>query len=258
MDIKLTQQQFNRFRHLVYRECGINLHDGKQALLTARLVKRLRQTRIQGVEDYLGLLEIDERERILFFDAISTNHTFFFREDRHFECLTQDHKTIWCCAASSGEEPYSVAIQCLEIGFRPHILATDISTKVLKIGEAGIYPIEKMKNIPLPLVKKYFQKGTGKWKNHIRVKRHLRNLVHFQRFNLLTDQPPRLQFNVIFCRNVLIYFDHPVKQKVIDRLYPALKWDGYFIIGGAESLNNVRHRYRYLKPSLFLKARGDD
>lgn len=254
--MKITEKQFRTFSELVYHECGINLHEGKQQLLQARLSKRLRKTGIKSVKDYLRVLEQDEKELINFLDAVSTNHTFFFRESHHFNCLEESHLNIWCAACSSGEEPYSVAIYCLERGFRPTILATDISTNVLKMGDRAIYPSERAKNVPRSALKKYFQKGQGKWEDFIRVKDEPRRMVTFRRFNLVTDAPPIREFDVIFCRNVLIYFDNQVKERVINRLYDVLKWNGYFIIGGAESLNSIQHAYKYIKPSIYRKLHG--
>ncbi len=252
--MELTARQFAFFRELVYRECGIDLHEGKQQLLMARLSKRLRKTGIAQVEDYLRVVASDGDERIRFIDAISTNHTYFFREDHHFALLNAGHRRIWCAASSSGEEPYSIAIHCLEQGFRPAILATDISTSVLKIGQSGVYPLERTQRIPLATLKKYFQKGHGKWEGCVRLKDDIRRMVTFRRFNLLTDTPPPGEFDMIFCRNVMIYFDGPVKETVVNKLSRYLKPDGYFIIGGAESLNNLKHSLYFVRPSIYRKG----
>jgi len=252
--MNVTTRQFKRFSDLVYHECGINLHDGKQQLLQARLAKRLRSTGINSVDEYLRVLESDDQELIDFLDAISTNHTFFFRESRHFECLENSHRNIWCAASSSGEEPYSIAIDCLEKGFKPTILATDISTRVLQTGKRGIYPVERAKNVAPNTLRRYFQKGNGKWHKHIRVKDEVKRMVTFERFNLLTDSPPNQDFDVIFCRNVMIYFDSTVREKVIKKLYRVLKTNGYFIIGGAETLNDLEHPYKYLTPNIYMKT----
>jgi chemotaxis protein methyltransferase CheR len=254
--MKITTSQFKKFRRLVYDQCGINLHDGKQELLKARLVKRLRATGINSIDEYLKVLESDHQELTAFLDAISTNHTYFFREEQHFECLRGDHLKIWCAASSSGEEPYSIAIYCLEKGFKPTILATDISTTVLRFGKGGIYPVEKAKNVPPPLLERYFQKGYGKWYGCIRVKEEVREMVSFERLNLLTDPPPPGEFDVIFCKNVLIYFDNVVVTKVVSKLYDVLKWNGYLIIGGAESLNSIDHKFKYIRPSIYRKIPG--
>lgn len=245
--------QFRRFSDLVYRRSGIHLSEGKRSLLQARLSKRLRAVGIDSVEDYFGRLETDEREVVAFLDAISTNHTYFFRESRHFQMLQEDHRCVWCAACSSGEEPYSIAIHCLEKGFRPSILATDISTKVLAVAEKGIYDAEKAKQVPSDLLRKYFQRGVGTWGGRIRVKQDIQRMVAFKRLNLLTDPLPEGRFDVIFCRNVLIYFDRTVKEEVVNKLHQALRPSGYFIVGGAESLNNLRHPYRYIAPSIYMK-----
>jgi chemotaxis protein methyltransferase CheR len=252
--MELTARQFVFFQELVYRESGINLHEGKQQLLMARLSKRLRKTGIARVEDYLQVLARDGDERIRFIDAISTNHTYFFREDHHFTLLDAGHRRIWCAASSSGEEPYSIAIYCLEQGFRPAILATDISTSVLRTGQSGVYPLEKARRIPPATLKKYFQKGHGSWEGYIRLKDDIRRMVTFRRFNLLTDAPPPGEFDMIFCRNVMIYFDGAVKETVVNKLSRCLKPHGHFIIGGAESLNNLRHSLHYVRPSIYRKG----
>jgi len=253
-DMSLSERQFKELRELVYHACGINLHNGKRQLLQARLSKRLRRTGIKSVQKYLDVLEKDEEELIHFLDAVSTNHTLFFRESQHFEVLNSSHRNIWCAACSSGEEPYSVAIDCLEKGFRPSILATDISTNVLGMARRGIYPWEKTRMMPRHLLLKYFQKGQGQWEDFIRVKEEVRRMVTFGRLNLVTDPLPSRKFDVIFCRNVLIYFDSRVKEQVINRLYGLLKGNGYFIIGGAESLSSFQHRFKYIKPSIYRKT----
>ena len=254
MDI--TDGQFRRFSRLVYDQCGINLHAGKKQLLHARLAKRLRRTGISSTKEYLKVLESDSRELINFLDAISTNHTFFFRENHHFECLQEVHQTIWCAACSSGEEPFSIAIDCLEKGFRPRILATDISTSVLRIGQTGVYPVDRARNVAPHILRRYFKKGTGKWDGHVRVKDELKKMVTFKRFNLVSDPLANHEFDVVFCRNVLIYFDNDTKTDVVNKLYNTVKPGGYFVIGGAESLNTIKHEYKYVKPSIYMRPGG--
>ena len=251
--MEITAKQFKQFSSLVYQECGINLHDGKQQLLKARLAKRLRATGINSVHKYMQHLINNSDELVSFIDAISTNHTFFFRERHHFEHLQDCHQNIWCAASSSGEEPYSIAIHCMELGFKPSIHATDISTNVLQKGQQGIFPMEKAKSMPMALLKRYFKKGQGKWDGFIKVRDEIRNMVVFQRYNLVTDAVPSKQYDVIFCRNVLIYFDNQTKTTVVNKLHQALKKDGFLIIGGAESLNNINHDYRYVRPSVYAK-----
>ena len=251
--MEITTKQFRQFSSLVYQACGINLHDGKQQLLKARLAKRLRATGIDAVPKYLTYLKNNPGELVSFIDAISTNHTFFFREKHHFEYLQDCHQHIWCAASSSGEEPYSIAIHCMEQGFKPAIHATDISTHVLQKGQQGIFPMERAKTMPMDLLKRYFKKGQGKWRGFIKVRNEIRNMVVFQRYNLVTDSVPSKQYDIIFCRNVLIYFDNQTKALVVQKLHRALKKKGFLIIGGAESLNNISHSYDYVRPSIYAK-----
>jgi len=251
--MEITSKQFKQFSDLVYQECGINLHDGKQQLLKARLSKRFRATGIKSVQEYLAHLKNNSDELVSFIDAISTNHTFFFREQHHFKYLQDCHQNIWCAASSSGEEPYSIAIHCLEQGFKPSIHATDISTNVLQKGQQAIFPMERARSLPLALLKKYFKKGQGKWHGFIKVRNEIRNMVVFQRYNLVTDAVPAKQYDIIFCRNVLIYFDNQTKATVVNKLHRSLKKDGFLIIGGAESLNNIEHGYSYVSPSIYSK-----
>jgi chemotaxis protein methyltransferase CheR len=143
----------------------------------------------------------------------------------------------------------------LEQGFRPQILATDISTQVLATGKQGIYPISRTARTPHHILKKYFQKGHGKWDGYVRLKGEVKEIVTFRRFNLLTDFAPSEAFDVIFCRNVMIYFDAVARSKVIEKLHGALKENGYLIIGGAESLSGLAHKYQYVCPSIYSKQR---
>lgn len=249
--MNLTASQFTKLSDLIYRRSGIYLTENKTSLLQARLAKRLRALGLRSIQEYFQRLEKEEAEVVAFLDAVSTNHTFFFREDSHFQWLNKQHLSIWCAASSSGEEPYSIAIHCLEKGFRPAILATDISTRMLAAGQRAIYDGAKSKHIPPNLLHRYFLKGLGSQEGYVRVKEEIRRMVAFKRFNLVTDRPPEQAFDVIFCRNALIYFDRTVKEEVINKLAKALKPSGYFIVGGAESLTNLRHPYRYVAPSVY-------
>jgi chemotaxis protein methyltransferase CheR len=253
--MNISTQQFKHLSDIVYQECGIYLHDGKQQLLQARVSKRLRSTAIKSIDEYINRLKKDPQELVSFIDAVSTNHTFFFRESHHFNYLNDIHQNIWCAASSSGEEPYSIAIHCMEKGFKPSIHATDISTNVLQMGQRGVFPFERARSVSSPILKKYFKKGQGKWNGYIKVRREIRGMVSFRRYNLVTDAVPPMEYDIIFCRNVLIYFDNETKAKVVNKLYGALKSGGYLAIGGAESLNNIEHRYTYISPSIYRKDR---
>lgn len=249
---RLTNRQYKRFCTLVYNETGINLTEDKRELLNARLAKRLRIWGIHA-DAYFDLILNDAREMVKFIDAVSTNHTFFFRESRSFKYLNQDCSRIWCAAASSGEEPYSLAAYCHHLGFKPSILATDISDACLEIGRRGIYPIKCMSNIPVDILKRGFQKGRNQWDGYVRIKPEVKRMVSFERFNLLKGKLFDTLFDVIFCRNVMIYFDQATKETVVENLWRVLRPGGYFIIGGAESLNGLKHSLKYIEPSVYMK-----
>ncbi len=248
----LTDSQFKKYCEIVYSESGIKLTEEKRELLNSRIAKRIRKLDLQPGK-YLSLIKKDPDEMKIFLDAISTNHTFFFRESNSFKYLDKSCGKIWCAASSSGEEPYSLATYCLELGFEPSILATDISVSCLEAGVKSIYHKKCMKNIPKHILRKYFQKGKDKWEDYVRPKKHVRQLVKFERFNLLRNPLPSEIFDIIFCRNVMIYFDNPTKENVVHRLTKVLKHGGYFIIGGAESFGGIKHNLKYVEPSVYMK-----
>jgi len=249
----LNKRQFKKYCDIVYNESGIKLTEEKRELLYARIGKRTRKLGVQA-DKYLSMIEKDPVELNLFLDAISTNHTYFFRESNSFKFLDQSCKNIWCAASSSGEEPYSLATYCLELGFAPSILATDISDSCLDKGGKAIYPKKCLSNIPKHMIRRYFQKGLDKWEDYVRVKKSVRKMVTFEKFNLLKDSPFSKTFDIIFCRNVMIYFDNPTKEAVLHKLIGVLKHGGYFIIGGAESLSGINHNLKYIEPSVYRKC----
>jgi len=248
----LTDKHFGNYCRLVYEEVGIKLTEEKRALLNGRLAKRLMSLSVSP-EQYYEMILADPREKSRFIDAISTNHTYFFREARAFKVVSLGCKEIWCAAASSGEEPYSLAMYCLQQGVAPSILATDISERCLAKAGQGVYPDQSIKQIPGAMLKTYFEKGRNQWAGHIRVKPRVRSLVDFKKLNLLKDPLPDRRFDAIFCRNVMIYFDTPTKEHVIARLVSVLKPKGYFVIGGAESLSGLAHGLKYIEPSIYFK-----
>ena len=249
---KLTDKQFKKYCQIVYNEAGINLTTEKRELLNARIAKRLRHLDI-GANHYLRLIQKDPRELKVFLDAISTNHTYFYRESKSFKYLNNGPKDIWCAASSSGEEPYSLATYCMELGFMPSILATDIAESCLATARKAVYPMQRVQSIAPEILRRYFQKGQGRWQGYVRIKPVIRKMVHFDRFNLLKDTPASRQFDMIFCRNVMIYFDKITKEKVVTKLYGSLKSGGHFIIGGAESLSGLSHPLKYVEPSVYRK-----
>jgi len=249
---KLTNKQFSKYCEIVYRESGINLTEDKRELLNSRISKRIR-TLVINAEQYLSLIQKDHQEMKLFLNAISTNHTFFFREAKSFKYMDNSPREIWCAASSSGEEPFSLATYCLERGFRPSILATDISTDCIKTAQQAVYPIQRSSGIPKSMLKRYFQRGQGRWDGYFRAKPDVRKMIRFERFNLLKDNPVSNTFDMIFCRNVMIYFDNTTKEYVVNKLSSVLKNSGYFVIGGAESLSGLNHKLKYVEPSVYLK-----
>ncbi len=270
---ELKPLDFERISKLVYEHCGINLHDGKKELVKARLGKRLREGNFESFSDYHQFItsEAGTDELVAMIDSISTNLTYFFREESHFHRLrsilagigTDRDRSgspklfrIWSAGCSTGEEPYSLAMtakECLNGTDRVKVLATDISTRVLKTAMNGIYAEEKIKNLPLPLMKKFFQIGSGRWAGSFRVKKDLRESVDFMRFNLMDQPPPDFSFDVIFCRNVMIYFDKRTQGVLVNRFYHCLQKGGYFFIGHSESLTGLNHAFKYIEPSVYRK-----
>jgi len=268
---ELSDRNFRRFSQLVYENCGINLHDGKKELVRARLGKRLRATGCKNFNTYFKLLNEDAKgwELVHMLDAISTNQTFFFREEKHFEFLKEkafpSYKALlpkrlrlWSAGCSSGEEPYSLALWLTEHfeqidSFDVKIMATDISTKVLAKAERGVYPKKQLSKIPKHQLRKYFQRGVGRQEGFLRVKQPLKDMVEFQRHNLMGPFEHENSFHLIFCRNVMIYFQRETRESLIDKFYSCLEVGGYFLIGHAESLTGIKHRFKYVQPSVYKK-----
>ncbi|MEW6079364.1 MAG: protein-glutamate O-methyltransferase CheR [Thermodesulfobacteriota bacterium] len=252
--MKLNEAQYALLIDLAYREAGINLK-GKHRLIETRLFQRFRQLGLTSVDDYFRRLRSDPAERSSFIDAIATTHTFFFRESGTFKYLRKGSAaSIWCAACSSGEEPYSVAMDCLEKGFAPQVLATDLSRNMLDLAQKGVYPPDKIKKMDERMLAKYFRiSGEGPLRT-VSVREEVRRQVTFKAFNLVTDDMPGRRFDVIFCRNVMIYFDLPTRKKVLDKLHESLKQKGYLIVGGAESLSFLDHPYRFIEPSVYQKV----
>ncbi len=271
---ELKERDFEKISRLVYQISGINLHEGKKELVSARLGKRLREGGFKSFADYYRYVASDEGidEIVKMIDAVSTNLTSFFREESHFtkfsellrffaeKAVHEAHPLkllIWSAGCSTGEEPYSLAIVVRESitneSVQVKLLATDISTGVIHTAKEGIYSMDKVKNIPQFLLNRYFQKGSGKWDGYVRIKNELRDMIHFKVFNLMQSPPSKPKFDFIFCRNVMIYFDIPTRQRIVDNFYNALNAGGYFFIGHSESLTGINHSFKYVEPSVYKK-----
>ena len=258
---------------LVYEKSGITLHEGKRALVSARLQKRLRHAGVTTFRDYVKLLQADASgdELTAMLDAITTNHTSFFREPQHFEYLEQailpalrDRSRVtpilgWSAACSTGEEPYSIALTAARVlgddaGRRVRLLASDISTRAIERASAGVYKADRLADLPRHLVLKYFQKAMGGEPGLLQVSAPVRQLVEFRRLNLLHPAPPGPPFDFIFCRNVMIYFDRAAQQRVIDTLERRLARGGHLFVSHSEGLNGLRHGLTWVAPAIYRRG----
>ncbi len=255
--IRLSPAQHQKLSRIVYKESGIVLNEKKYTLLVARLAKRMRMTKTSCVSDYIRLISSNQDEFTEFIDATTTNHTYFFRENKHCEYMVKNiDRTnplkIWSAASSSGEEPYSIAVQLLANSFLFDIYASDVSSSMLKKCRRAIYPKERVKNVPLSILHRYFQNGNGRWQDHVRVKSEVQEYVGFGKHNLISDTPMDT-FDIIFCRNVMIYFDTPTRQKVVTSLCRALNPGGYLFVGMSENLHGLEHGLSLVLPSGYQK-----
>jgi chemotaxis protein methyltransferase CheR len=274
MTTNATEEAACRYiAELVYDRCRIQLQDGKNALIKARLGKRMRQLGFDGLAEYCDFLRATENAAEItgVIEALTTNFTGFFREADHFEFLVKqalpsappkDRRRIriWSAASSSGEEPYSIGISLAEhcppvLGWDWLIAASDISAKVLEQARLGIYPLERLGAMPRDLLRKYFQKGVGRWDGYCRVKQSIAGRVSFRQINLIEPYNFPRPFDVIFCRNLMIYFDRQTQEQLVNQLCRFLPPGGYLFIGHSESLNGLSVPLRCLRPSIYQRSR---
>jgi chemotaxis protein methyltransferase CheR len=273
----IRDSDYEFIRQLVYRRSRINLGPDKRELVVARLNKRLRATQIPSISDYCRYLqdEPDEEELGHLIDVISTNHTYFFREAQHFDFLRSHiladlvgrHNAerwpclnVWSAACSSGEEPYSIGITVAEffqknrVTWPCRIEATDISHRVLQKARSGVYREDAIAKVPREIFSTHFQKGYGPQAGNFRIKPQLAGMVTFRQLNLLENEPPVGDpFHVIFCRNVMIYFDHPTQEELVQRLARRLVPGGYLLVGHSESLTAIRHGLEVVRPAIYRR-----
>ena len=275
----MPESVFKLYQGFIQRGAGIFLAEHKQALLVRRLRARVRSLGIDSFLDYYRLFTKagNEAERQILFDLVSTNETRFFREPRQLQILEQDllpafqravvpHRRpkrmrAWCAACSSGEEPFTLAMilaRHLPGAWRREVLATDISTRVLERARQARWPVRQIDDIPKSYFDEFMLRARGPQGETIEAKSSLRAMVRFERLNLHLDLPPRGPFDLVLCRNVLMYFDQAAKRGVVDRLLSVLADDGYLLVGHAESLSGLDPRLRLVEPTIYARAdRGD-
>ncbi len=264
----MTDAQFNKVKDVVYRECGICLKSGKEALVKARLTKRLRALRMGSFGEYIDYLENEggEMELSSMIDVITTNKTSFFREIDHFHFLRdtvlpklQSRKVrFWSAGCSSGEEPFSLAMLLLESlpDFASRdvlILATDISTRMLEQTKSAVYTREKLASLPKSFIHRYFVKVPSGGPGTYQLSPEVRKIVRPARLNLMDSWPMKGPFDAIFCRNVMIYFDSQTQHALVNRFYDFLAPGGYLFVGHSEGLSSVQHKFRYQQPAVYKR-----
>jgi chemotaxis protein methyltransferase CheR len=257
-EFHFTSHDFDRVRKLIYAHAGISLSDSKQELVYSRLSRRLRATGIKRFSEYLVLLESNNAaEWEAFTNSLTTNLTSFFREPHHFPVLADHLRSIqgkhpislWCSAASTGEEPYTMAMTVIDTlgkeASKINILATDLDTKVLETAKAGVYAEERVSKLDPELVKRFFLRGTGMQTGFVRVRPELREMITFRQANLLhKDWQIRPPLDVIFCRNVMIYFDKQTQLDILKKFVPLLRSDGLLFAGHSESFHQADEYFK--------------
>ncbi len=269
----LPDRVFQGYQRLIYREAGIYLGPTKKALLMGRLSRRLRELGCASFSAYLELVEEDQAERLRLLDAICTHETRFFREPRHFEFLEQEvlprwraqgHSgtgvrkvRVWSAGCSTGEEAFTTAMVLrlhlpAEEGWQIEIVATDLSTRILERARQTLWSVERAQEIPTRYLKAFMLRGTGSQEGKMKAGPELRTLVRFQRLNLNEERFPDLgRFDLLFCRNVFIYFDAASKTRALDRLLDHLSPQGFLFVGHAESLGGLTQRLKLVQSTIY-------
>lgn len=262
-ETQISPSQFDHISRTVYDFCGIKLTKEKQTLVNSRLTKRLSALKLNSFDEYLKLVEHNRDEFSKMIDSLTTNKTDFFREIQHFQFLQKQilprlhsrRLRIWSAACSSGEEPYSISMLLHEAlpkinQWDVKILATDISSNILQKAQKAEYDEDQMADVSPTLQQKYFTRTVA---NKYVVRDSVKNLVRFARLNLMGEWKMKGPFDVIFCRNVMIYFDKQTQGKLVNRFYDLIAPGGHLFIGHSESLNGIAHNYRYIQPAIYLK-----
>jgi chemotaxis protein methyltransferase CheR len=261
---KSMAPELEMIQKLAFSTFGLDLRSGKEELITARIGKVMRKQNLGSIKDYYNYVISDRSGNALseMIDALTTNFTSFFRETAHFDLLKKtiipaargNKIRIWSAACSTGEEPYSIAFCLHDAGFTTEsaeVIGTDISQKVLSEASAAIYKDEDLKQMPVEDRRRYFLAGVGAKAGYFKVKPQILHMVHFGPQNLIEPLKVQGLFDVIFCRNVMIYFNKATQQEVVSRLQTKLKPGGYLLIGHSESLNAVQHSLKYISPATY-------
>jgi len=269
-EFEFTDKDFVRVKQFAYDFAGIALNDSKKNLVYNRLAKRIRFLGMNAFNEYLNFAEEQgEAEYVHLINAITTNLTFFFREEHHFNYLAktvvpmllkqnQSSKRIrvWSAASSTGEEPYSLAITLKESvpkDWDIKVIASDIDTNVIQTAMSGVYKIDRLKGMTEARKKRWFLKGSGRNDGFVKVKDELKEVIEFMQVNLMNDWPIKDSVDVVFCRNVVIYFDKPTQSKLFDRFANMLPSDGHLFIGHSESLYKICNRFELLGKTIYRK-----
>jgi chemotaxis protein methyltransferase CheR len=266
----LSPAEFDKITDLAWRTCGIDLKNGKRELVQARLGRKVRQGHYGSFNEYYEHVVADTTGEELtgLVDALTTNFTSFLREGAHFDLLRKTivpgikgEIRIWSAACSTGEEPWSIAFSLLEelgpsAAGRIRIVASDISSRALAIAERGAYGAERFRELPKDWPGKYLLRGSDRWEGWFRVKPFIRGMVEFRRFNLMEPLDTQRPFHVIFCRNVMIYFDKDTRERLVNRFARCLEPGGYLLTGHSESLTGLKHPFHYVSPSIYRAATG--
>ncbi|MBR7748231.1 CheR family methyltransferase [Undibacterium baiyunense] len=265
--VALKKNEFEWISRFLYERTGIALNDGKQALVMGRLDKRLRKRNLLSYSEYFALLGRPgyEDETTVAIDLLTTNETYFFREPKHFDFLKniafpqyqrQKQIRIWSAASSSGEEAYTIAMTLAEYfqGDDWEVIGTDISTRMLEKAQRGLYPMLAADKIPKTLLKKYCLKGRDEFEDFFLLDSSIRQRVRFSIANLIEPLPELGMFDVIFLRNVMIYFDKDTKKRLVEKITTKLRTGGYFIVSHSESLNGLDSPLKLIAPSIYQKT----
>lgn len=268
-EFNYSDADFEQVRSVIYNKAGINLSDSKKQLVYSRLARRLRALKLPNFTSYLNYLKDTEREQEEFINALTTNLTAFFREPHHFTILSAYANNmkakrrplrIWCAASSTGEEPYSIAITLAEAygSYEPpvEIVASDIDSNVLREASKGVYDLQRLESVSVSQKKQFFQRGAGGNSGKARIVPALRNLIEFRQINLL-DASWGLEapFDIIFCRNVMIYFDKPTQLKLLERMVKLLQPEGLYIAGHSESFSQAGHLVKLIGKTTYTLAK---